>query len=239
MSGGEMKFTSIMLISLFVLTAPLRAEADTASRTITVTGKAEIMVVPDEAVINMGVETFQRELEDAKRENDRSVSAIISVVKDAGVSTDHIKTDYLNIQPRYRETAEERVLLGYVVRQSINIDVKDLDKLEDIISAALGVGANQIQGLEFRASDLKEHKDEARAKALEASKKKAEAMAGRLGEKIGRPLSIIEEPAGTIFPKASNFMRFGGASGEGAAGALAAGRISISARVSVTFELID
>lgn len=234
-----MRFTAFMFLALFAATAPARTEAEVSPRTVTVTGKAEIMVVPDEAVINMGVETFKRELDDAKLENDRGVSAIISGIKEAGVSKDHIKTDFLNIQPRYRETPEERVLLGYIVRQSIIVDVKDLDILEDVVSTALRAGANQIHGLEFRASGLRKHKDEARLKALDASREKAEAMAGRLGEKIGRAVSIIEEPVGTVFPKAANYMRFGGGGPQEGAGILAAGRISISARVSVTFELID
>ncbi len=234
-----MKIIPIVFLVLAVAAAPASAADNDAVRTITVTGQAEVMVVPDKTVVNLGVESFKKELDEAKAENDRIVSSVISAVKQAGVSKDNLRTDYLRIQPRYRDTPKERVLLGYTVRQSIVVIVTDLDKLEDIVSAALEEGANQVHGLEFRTSRLREHKDEARDQALDASKEKAEAMAARLGERIGRPVSVTEKPIASKFPRASNVMRFSGARAGESGGTLAIGRISISAKVSVTFELID
>jgi uncharacterized protein YggE len=234
-----MKFAIMVFLAVLAIATPVLADRDALLRTITVTGQAEVMVVPDEVVVNLGVESFQLELEGAKAENDRIVSAVIAAVKKAGVSNDNLRTDYLYIQPRYRETSEERVLLGYIVRQSIIVIVKEMSTFEDIVSAALEEGANQVHGLEFRTSSLREHKDEARAQALDASKEKAEAMAARLGETIGRALTITEEPVAAVFPGASNVMRFGGGGAGEAGGTLAAGRIAITAKVSVKFELLE
>lgn len=234
-----MKCSAILFLTMMVIATAAKTATDDALRTITITGKAEIMVVPDEAVVNLGVETFNSELNEAKSKNDRIVSAVLTAAKNLGVSADNLKTDYIRIQPRYRETNEERVLLGYIVRQSIVVMVKDLDTLEQIISSALEEGANQIHGVEFRASDLRKHKDDARAQALDASKEKAEAMAARLGEKIGRPITITEEPVRSVFPSPSNAMLSSGASARDPVGTMVAGRLAISAKVSVKYELVE
>jgi uncharacterized protein YggE len=234
-----MKCSMILFVSLLVTAASAFSATDDVLRTITVTGSAEVLVVPDEAVVNLGVEIYNLELGEAKEESDRIVTAVIAAAKKNGVSTEHLKTDYLHIQPRYRDNREERVFLGYVVRQSIIVTVVEVDKLEGIISSALEAGANQVHGVKFRTSEPRVHKDEARSLALDAAKEKAEAMAGRLGQKIRRPITITEESVTRSAPLASNAIRFSGAGVGGAEGTMVGGRIAISARVSVQFELFD
>jgi uncharacterized protein YggE len=234
-----MKYSTILFVSLLVIATSAFSATDDVLRTITVTGRAEVLVVPDEAVVNLGVEIFKSELGEAKEENDRIVTAVLAAAKKNGVSTEHLKTDYLHIQPRYRETREERVFLGYIVRQSIIVIVAEVDRLDGIISSALEAGANQVHGVEFRTSEPRKHKDEARSLALDAAKEKAEAMAGRLGQKIRRPITITEESVTRSAPLVSNVTRFSGKGARVVEGTMVGGRIAISARVSVKFELFE
>jgi uncharacterized protein YggE len=233
-----MKVSTILFASLMAIASSAFSGTDDTLRTITVDGRAEIMVVPDQVVMRLGVELIEMELGKAKEENDRIVSAVIAAVKKGGVSTENLKTDYLHIRPRYRDTREERTLLGYVVRQSIVVIITEIDTVEDILSSALAAGANQVHGVEFRTSEPRKHKDEARSLALDAAKEKAEVMAGRLGQKIGRPITITEQSVGRSIPSTSNVTRISGAHGE-AEGTMVAGRITISARVSVKFEILE
>ena len=234
-----MKYSPILLVSLMVIATTAFSAPDNVVRTITVKGRAEITVVPDQAVLNLGVQVFELELGEAKEKNDRIVLAVLEAAKKHGVSTEHLKTDYLHIQPRYRNTREDKTFLGYDVRQAIVVTVTDVDKVEDIISSALEAGANQVHGVEFRTSDPRKHKDEARSLALDAAKEKAAAMAARLGQKIGRPIAITEESATRFTPSASNVTRTSGAGIRNVEGTMVAGRIAISATVSVKFELLD
>jgi len=209
-------------------------------RTVTAIGRAEVMIVPDQVVVNLGIETFQVELDEAKKENDRAVTAVLAAAKSNGVSAEHMKTDYLNIQPRYKETREERILLGYLVTRRIVITVTDIDKFEGILSAVLETGVNRVHGIDFRTSEPRKYKDEARSLAVVAAKEKAEAMAKQLGQNIGRPIKIVEDTAGRRpAPMAFNVA---GSIGEGAGefeGPMVPGRIGVSARVTVTFELVE
>jgi uncharacterized protein YggE len=234
-----MKYSVFLFGLLLMIATSAYSETDDILRTITVTGRAEIMVVPDEAVVNLGVEIFEMELGEAKKENDRIVRTVLDAVKKNGVSAEHVKTDYLYIQPRYRETGGGRTFLGYIVRQSIIVTVSEVNRLEDVISSALEVGANEVHGVEFRAATPREHKDEARSLALDAAKEKAKAMANQLGQKIGRPITITEESAIRSTPSLANVTRTSGFGGGEVDGTMVAGRIAVSARVSVKFELSD
>jgi uncharacterized protein YggE len=234
-----MKYSAIIFIALMGIATSGFSVPDDVLRTITVKGQSEIRVIPDQAILNIGVVIFKKDLGVAKNEHDRIVSSVLAAAKKAGVSKDHLKTDYLQIQPRYRDTGPDRLFLGYDVRQSIMTTVTDIERVEDILSSMLEAGANQVHGVEFRTSELRKHKDEARSLALDAAKEKAEAMGKQLGQSIGRPISITEESASRIIPSLSNKMRISGSGTGGGEGTMVAGRIVISARVSVKFELVE
>lgn len=234
-----MKYSALIFVVLLMVAPSAFSVTDDVTRSITVQGQSEIKVVPDRAILNIGVVIFKMDLGEAKAEHDRMVLAVLAAAKKAGVPTDHLKTDYLQIQPKYRETGTERIFLGYDVRQSIVATVTDIEKVDEVLSSVLEAGANQVNGVEFQTSELRKHKDEARSLALDAAKGKAGAMARQLGQKIGRPISINEESASRISPMLSNTMSFKGAGSGRGEGTMAAGRIVIFAKISVTFELIE
>lgn len=228
-----------LIAALPLASSQALADKNQPPRTITVEGRAEVLVAPDEAVVNLGIETFLAGLDAAKAENDGAVSAVLTAAKGEGVAAEDLKTDFIDIHPRYRENPEERKFLGYSVRRSIAVTIKDIDDFEKVLSAVLEVGANHVYGLEFRTSEPRKHEDEARSLALEAAQEKAAAMAAKLGQKIGRPLKIEEK--GSLrrpVPMTQNVLRFSGP-GAGQEGPMVPGRIAMSAVVSVTFELVD
>jgi uncharacterized protein YggE len=132
------------------------------------------------------------------------------------------------------------------VRKTIVITLKDVSKFEDVFTGALGAGATHVQGVQFRTTELRKYRDQARALAIQAAREKASALAGELGRKIGEPQSIEENSSGW---SSSYSARWGGAMtqnvvqnvGGGGSfsedGTFAPGQISISARVTVTFDL--
>jgi uncharacterized protein YggE len=235
-----MKYSTMLCALLIAAFATVACSEADVLRTIEVSGLGEIMVVPDRAELNLGVETFAPDLDEAKAANDKIVSAVLDAIKKNGVEEKHLQTDRFNINPRYRETREERTLMGYQVRKSISVTLTDIDKFENVLSAALESGANQVHGFEFQTSEPRKHRDEARALALDAAKEKAVAMAKQYGQNIGRPITIMEEFSGPrVRPLATNVSRFvGGGVGE-AGQAMASGRMAVTARVTVKFELVD
>ena len=240
--------TIILAIGALVLAnaQPIRAqERISAPRPITVTGDAEIKIAPDEVILILGVETWDKEILAAKNQNDERVKRVIALTKNFGVEPKHVQTDQISVEPRYRDEYTRTELIGFFVRKSIVITLKDVSKFEDLFAAALAAGATSVRDIQFRTTELRKYRDQARALAIQAAREKAIALAGELGQKIGEPQNIQENSSfwwswysprwgGSMTQNVAQNVS-GGAIGEG--GAFAPGQISVSARVTVVFEL--
>ena len=249
----ERTFAIASLAVLLILALTAWAQDQPASaepRRVTVTGEAEVRVVPDEVILTLGIETWDKDLDIAKRENDAVLDRVLALTEELDVSPEHVQTDYLNIDPRYRDSYyEERDFIGYFVRKNVVITLRDINRFEDLLSGALEAGVNYVHGVEFRTTELRQHRDEARALAINAAREKAVALAGELDQEVGEPLNVQEEQASWW---SSYNAWWGGRWGSGmsqnviqevggtsllADSTLAPGQIKVSARVSVSFEL--
>jgi hypothetical protein len=240
-----------ILMAILMFVTPAGAAPDSpAPRTITVTGDAEVKVPPDQVILTLGVETWDKELAVAKQRNDEIVVRVLKVAEDHGVAPQHVQTDYVSIEPRYRsDTYEPGDFIGYFVRKTIVITLKDITAFEELLSDALEAGATHVHGIEFRTSELRKHRDAARSLAIRAAHEKAIALAGELDQDVGRPTDIREEYNGWWSPYNSWWGRGWGALGaaqnviqesgapQGMESTLAPGQISVNARVTVSFEL--
>lgn len=159
---------------------------------ISTSGSATVQVVPDEAILNLGIETRMATLPESKKRNDDAVSELIARAKSLGIKAEHVKTDYLHIEPLFDTREGQRVMYACNVRRSIVITLKDLSKFEEMLSLAVEAGVTNIHNVEFRSTELRKYKDQARSMAIRAAKEKAIALAGELGQSIGQPLSITE-----------------------------------------------
>jgi len=225
-------------------------------RLITVSGDAAVVVVPDRVTITMGVESWNAALVAAKTDNDQRLAAIVAAVGRFGVEKKDVQTDYVSIDPERRDEWEDggkrvvgKNVLGYYVRRSAVVTLRDVSRFEALLAGAIEAGANHIQGIAFETTELRKFRDEARAIAIRAAREKAVALAGELGQDIGSPQSISE---GYAHWGSSYGSWWGGHHGGGMSqniaqrgpsgapeGAMVPGTISVTANVSVTFQLRD
>jgi uncharacterized protein len=224
--------TTLTLFSLLVFAAE--------PRLITVTGDAELKVVPDQVTLSLVVETSHKDLMAAKSDNDERVKKIIALTQQFKIDPRHVQTDRIRIEPRYESYERERKFLGYFVNKSIVICLKDLSRFEELLTSVLRAGTNYVPGVQFESTELIKHRSQARLMAVKAAQEKAAAIAGQLGQKLGKPRTIQEADAGHMEPRRlySNVIGNEGASA-GASETFAVGQITINARVSVSFELAD
>ena len=220
-----------------------------ATRTISVNGTAEVRVPPNEVILTVGVETDSPDIARARAENDRRVKAIAQAARELGMPAEHVKTEFLDIQPRYRDEPHRRDFLGFFARRSLVLTLRDVSKFEALLASVLTAGANYVHGIDFRTTELRKHRDAARALALTAAREKAEAMAQTLRVGLGNPVTIQEGHSGWWSPYSSwwgsrsgqwmtqNTVQLGGGNPAASEDALIPGQISVSANVSVTFEL--
>jgi len=234
-------FASIMLASL------ARAQEE-KGRTITSSGQAVVFVAPDEVTVSFGVETYDPGLDKSKAENDRLSASLVKAVKGLGVEEKYIQADTINIsvRPRNNERPSEGID-GYQARRSYLVRLKDVKQFEKLIDLALKSGANRIYGFEYRTSQLRKYRDEARKMAIKAAKEKATALTSELDCKIGKPRTIYEESS-AFYCSGDNNSLFGNnmaqqaaeAPGGGiaeAADVMPVGQMAIRANVNVVFDL--
>lgn len=243
-----------ILITLAVLAAcqpmTVAVQEQARQRVITVTGEAEVRVVPDEVILTLGVETSNADLETAKAQNDVVIQRLMTVAGDAGIEPKYVQTDYIGIEPRYRDSYDRKDFLGYFVRKNVVITMKDMTKFETVLSRSLELGANYVHSVEFRTTELRKHRDEARALAIKAAQEKAAALAGELGQSIGKPITITENQSnwwsgysswwGYRWSNSASQNVVQNAAGSGVTlsdGTLAPGQIAVNASVTVEFEL--
>jgi uncharacterized protein YggE len=240
---------ALLLVFLSSVPATAQIAALTPHGTISVSGTAEIRVAPDEVNLRLGVETRDPKLDEAVKQNETRIAAVLKFLKEAGIEAKNIQTDFVEIHPQYNSDhrAQQVTPEYYVVRRNLGVRLTKVAQFDEVLAGTLKAGVNHVMGVEFRTTELRKHRDAARQQAIKAAKEKAAALAVELDAKIGKPQSINEQTSGGWWGwsptnwSATNAMfqnsAQAAASGESNEGNLAVGQISISATVHVTFAL--
>lgn len=228
--------------SLLLLAAtPAAAQERAEPRLVTVNGEAEVSVSPDEVVFDVTVQTFGKVLKAAKTQTDEQLKGLVAVARRGGVAEADLQTEYVRVIPQFRGNDASRTFLGYWVRKDLVITLRDISRAEGLLSEMLDFGVWRVNGVTFQTSELRRHRDSARALAMKAAQEKAAALAGAVGQKIGRAYSIEEETptrASAMQNASSNsFSTVETASDSSWEGTLAPGKIKVNARVTVKFVL--
>jgi uncharacterized protein YggE len=235
-------FNSLVVLSI-TLSFAGTLKADAPTRTVATAGEATVYVVPDEVVVNLGVKTANENLDKVKQQNEEQSAKLVKAIKALGVEEKYIQTDVLNVSIEYTNSVWWQGIRGYVAQRSYAITLKDAKLFEKLVDISLKSGANEIGGVEFRTTELRKYRDQARSMAIKAAKEKAIALAKDLECGVGKPWQISESPAGywggfNRFSNASqNAMQFAGGGGESET--LPLGQIAIRASVNVVFDLTD
>jgi uncharacterized protein YggE len=229
-----------LLIS-FVTLPGVMAQTPVQRALVTVSGQAEVMVVPDEVVFSVKVSTLDKDLQKARIRNDEVVKKVLALAKTYEIPPQLVQTDYISLDERYSDeeaTRKPSVFLGYTVVKRVAISLRDVSKAERLLADLFTSGITSIESVDFRTTQDRKYKDQARALAIKAAQEKAAAYAREIGQSIGKAYSITEEG----FPSlaGSNTMNLSrGVSGSYSdqSSTISLGQISITARVVVSFEL--
>ncbi len=175
-------------------------KTDAQTYTIAISGEGKVTAAPDIAEISLGLITDNRNVGTAQKENTDKVNQIIAKLGTLGVEKKDIQTSNYSIYPQYDYSNGQQVLRSYQVSQSVNVKIRDLEKVGTIVETAGSLGANQVSGLSFTIDDPEALRQEAREKALVSAKEKAESLAKAAGVKLGKLVSFNESIAGGTSP---------------------------------------
>jgi uncharacterized protein YggE len=161
--------------------------------TIIVNGTGRVAVAPDLAELRLGVAVARPTVAAARAEAAALMDAILGAVTAAGVERRDVRTTLLSVQPRYDYRDDQAPkLTGYELANVVEVTVRDLARLGDIVDRTLGAGATSMDGLAFRVADPGPAERQARIAAMQAARARADVLAEAAGLTILGVADIVE-----------------------------------------------
>ena len=178
---------------------------------MTVTGQATLEVSPDCADLTITLSADQLRPGAAAQQLEAKKQVLIAGLQKIGVETSDVKLSNLQLQPIYEPTPQGWATIKvatYRAEITVTATTKDFAKISGMMETAASAGASSMSS-QFRRSDLPALKKQVRELALAAAKDKAKQTAEALGIKLGRIISVAENPGGTMwsqtyFPRTAN-----------------------------------
>ncbi|MGE5426086.1 MAG: SIMPL domain-containing protein [Bacillota bacterium] len=196
MKKGQVILASLGILAIAgvaVVAMVLDKRSDSEDR-FSVSGSGTVYAKADIANISVGLKTeAKKTAAEATAESTRKMDAVINALKALGIEEKDIKTSNYSLQPIY-DWLEGRgqVLRGYEVNQNVDVKVRDLAKIGDVIAKTTEQGANQIGGVNFTIDDEFELKNQARELAIQKAKEKASLIAQQAGMELGEVKGVLE-----------------------------------------------
>jgi uncharacterized protein len=225
---------AIALGALSGCTKVITAPTGTAANTVTASGTGTAQAVPDTAEMSFGVTTTSSNAKTALDDASKTAEQITAAVEKEGVDKKDIQTQNVSVYPQMSDQNGKQVVTGYTASLSVQVKVRDIGKLGDVITAASNAGANSISGPSFTVADPAPTQAVAIDKAVASARMSAEAMAKAAGKSVGAVLSISSSDVGMVPPGP---MYDAAASGAAKSVPIEPGQIDVTANVTVVFEL--
>lgn len=230
-------FISMLVLMAIVLSscagAPLNEKN---TRSMSVSGRGEVYLIPDIAYINIGTRSEALEVATALTENNKQAQSISSILSEMGIDPLDIQTTAFNVYPFQNYGMDgQPTELKYVVENTVNVKVRNLNSLGEVLDAVVKSGANQIYGITFDVEDRKQAEADARRLAIQDATEKAQELAGLTGITLGEIMNVSVYSNGS--PQPVYDAKGGGYAMPQSAAPIAAGQMIITADASLTYAL--
>lgn len=158
---------------------------------VVTSGQASVDARPDMATLSIMVSVASKEAADAKKQADVRVAQYFDFLQKSGIEKKDIDAANLSTQPEYDYTKEGKsVLKGYRAVRQVEVTLRQLDKLNDLLDGALKSGLNEIRTVELGVADAESYKEQARKAAIANATQQASALAEGFNAKLGPVYSV-------------------------------------------------
>jgi uncharacterized protein YggE len=182
-----------------VMPTTVSATPQAPLRSITVVGSGNTSLPPDLVWVNVGVDIAAETVSDAKAQVDRQMQAVTGALEEMDVAEKDIQTAYYSIDfereaffPVTEGELPQQAEGVYRVSTMLKVTIRDIERLGQVLDAAVEAGANQMYGVNFSVSDPEKWEAETREKAMADARARAEDLARLGGIELGEILSISE-----------------------------------------------
>lgn len=181
------------------LTVSLTAcgSSDNAAKEVTVVGSGQVRGAPDILNADIGIEVVAPDVSGAVSEANDKARQMIDAIVSAGVAPEDVQTSDLSVQPQYDASGGPFVggnVTGYRATNSVRIVVRDLDKASSVLDAGIAAGGNaaRLGNVAFAIDDDSQLLADARTRAFEDAKNRAEQYADLSGTSLENVVTITE-----------------------------------------------
>jgi uncharacterized protein len=206
-------------------------------RSIAISGEGKVTAIPDIASVTLGMENTSMDIQVAQKKNSDTINSLMSQLKALGIDEKDIQTVSYNINPQYDYSNGRQTLTGYSVSQNISVKIRKTDQVSNVLKIAGDSKLNQVGGLSFDIDQPETYQQEARVKALQNAKDKAQALAQVMGVKLGKIISFSESSNYMAPYPIYNAKADYGIGGGGTAPSVAPGSQDIIINATIIYEL--
>jgi uncharacterized protein YggE len=228
---------AVILLATIAWTGVAPAQSDDSKvRTIVVSGDGEVQATPDQATLDLAIETHAATAAEAAALNGSLAQKVRAALKAKLADKGTMWTGGYSLNPDYNEprNGEAAKIIGYRAQNSITVQTPALEIVGPLIDAAIAAGANQVNSLDYGLRDNGKARGEAIAEAAKDAQAQAEALAAALGVKLGQVLKATTEGE----PRPVPMMRMQAfAAARGGATPIEAGQVTVPATVSLTYAI--
>ncbi|MGD0335177.1 MAG: SIMPL domain-containing protein [Xanthobacteraceae bacterium] len=236
-SGAAVLAAAAFAAGVFMTTLSAQAQQSQLppERSVIVIGEGSVSLPPDYARVRGGVTTRAKTAKEATEANTKAMAAITAMLLNAGTAQNDIQTSRFSVQPIYEshQSGTEQRLSGFSVSNQVNITIRQIDKVGEILDRLVTTGATDVGNVEFLHSDPSKALDQAREAAVADARRKAELYAHASGLTLGG-VSWITEDSRYAAPMPMTALR---ASAAMASVPIATGEDTLHVRITVGFDM--
>ncbi|MGW8879862.1 SIMPL domain-containing protein [Streptomyces mirabilis] len=201
---------------------------------LSVFGAGSVRAEPQLVRVKLAVDVLEPSPDKAFQEAGSAVSRLRETLRGHGIPDASVSGSRLSLQSEYDGYGTGRKFLGYRCQASYVIEIETIDDLKRLIVDAVDAGANRVDDVVFDVRDKPALRDEARRRAVDAARRKAEVYAEAAGVPLGTVLHIQDVDAESWEMRGHRGHGGGGGSSEGD---LAPGMVEVHAAVLLGFSL--
>jgi uncharacterized protein len=221
-------------------TAQVSAQDDSGQNVITVTGVGNAYGEPDVAYITVGADFTSENAGEAFAQTSDTMNSVRDALIALGIPEQDLQTTNVSIYPQDSYDPNNGSITGriYRVSSALNVTVRDVTQVEEVINTSIEAGANNLYNLSFGIADPATLEQDARTQAVANARSRADQLAGLLGVTVGAPVVISETLNDGSYPIPLVNTAADRAFGGGGAGVpIDTGRMMVSVTVQITYRI--
>jgi uncharacterized protein len=165
-------------------------------RQVTVVGSGQVQGVPDTLTADAGIEFTAPDVTAAMNQTNDRQQAVINALVGAGLDRKDISTTTVTLEPQYSTPGPNgtATITGYRATNAIQVKIHPTDAASRMLALIISTGgdATRISSVSYSIADDSQLVKDARARAFNDAKARADQYAQLSGLRLGRVISISE-----------------------------------------------